>query len=159
MFNLDAMPILPGQTSGREVKTVNPEDLKSIGIQSGAFAMHINDVVEFENTDKPLVISQPVRNTPNSPLAYYVACTRNGKPSWLGIGILTRRDVEGKPIGEFQANALNYPSFLDLYSSMLSGKKITAKDTVTYRAVKYDAAGNRVEGETIFRTAPVIVYA
>lgn len=159
MFNLDSMPLLPGQTSGREVKTVNPEDLKGIGIQGGAFALHVNDVVEFENTDKPLVISQPVRNTPNSPLAYYVACTRNGKPSWLGIGIFTRRDANGKAIGEFQANALNYPSFQEVYNSMLAGKKITAKETATYQAAKFDTAGNRVEGETVSRTTPVIVYA
>lgn len=159
MFDIKSMPLLPGQNDGREVKTVNPENLNGIGIQGGAFALHVNDVIEFEDTDKPLVVSQPVRKTPNSPVAYYVGCTRNGKPSWLGIGIFTRRDAEGKAIGEFQSQALNCPSFKEVYATMLAGKKITAKETATYKAAKFDDAGNRVEGETISRNAPVIVYA
>lgn len=157
-FNLNDMPLLPGQNSGRAVSEVPSDALKTIGISGSAFAMHVGDKIAFEETDSPLVISQPVRaNDPDSPLAYYVACERNGKPSWLGISNFTRRDAEGQPIGEFQKNALREASFAAIYDNMLSGKAITATETVVYKAADWDTAGNRLN-TTHDITAPVIKY-
>jgi len=157
-FNLTDMPLLPGQNNGRDVTTVSADALKSIGISGSAFAMHVGDTIAFEETNEPLVISQAVRaNDPQSPVAYYVACERNGKPSWIGISNFTRRDAVGQPIGEFQKNALKEASFAAIYDNLLSGKSITASETVTYKAADWDTAGNRLE-TTHDVTAPVIKY-
>jgi hypothetical protein len=116
------MPLLPGQNAGREVNPVDVNKLNEIGIQVGAFALHKDDVIKFPE-GQPLVVSQKVRNEANSPLAYYVGVERNGKPSWLGIGILTRRDHTGTPIGDFQKKMCEKASFKEIYEE-LAGKAI-----------------------------------
>ena len=95
MFELSQMPILPGANQeGRAPQPVSVEKLNTVGVSNTAFSLHEGDVIKFpEGT--PLVVSQKIRNSADSPVAYYVAVERNGKPSWLGIGILTRRDAEG----------------------------------------------------------------
>lgn len=158
-FSIENMPLLPGQNNGRSVETVDANALKSIGVSGSAFAMHVGDKISFEATDEPLVISQKVRaNDPQSPLAYYVACERNDKPSWIGISVFTRRDADGQPVGEFQKTALREPSFAAVYANLLAGKTITADTTSTYKASEFDTAGNRLN-TTVERTIPVIKYA
>ena len=122
MLELKNMPLLPGQNAGREVNPVDVNKLNEIGIQVGAFALHKGDIIKFPE-GQPLVVSQKVRNEANSPLAYYVGVERNGKPSWLGIGVLTRRDHTGTPIGEFQKKMSEKASFKEIYEE-LAGKSI-----------------------------------
>lgn len=156
-FNLADMPLLPGQNNGREVNEVSTADLKSIGVSGSAFSLHVGDKIAFD-AGTPLVVSQAVRaNDPKSPLAYYVACERNGNPSWLGISVFTRRDATGQPVGEFQKTALREPSFEAIYNNLLAGKTITASKMKTYQATEWDAAGNRLD-TTVERQAPVIEY-
>jgi len=157
MFTINDMPLLPGQNNGREIQTVTAEQLKEIGVSGSAFAMHVGDKLEFDSTNTPLVVSQPVRKDSQN-LAYYVACKRNGNNSWIPVSTFTRRDANGQPIGEFQKQALNEPSFAEVYAKMLSGKTITAETTTQYQAPKFDTAGNRLE-ETVTRIAPVLKYA
>ena len=104
------------------VRPVDAEALKTLGVNGGAFTLHKGDVIEFEG-EAPQVFSQPVNTSDNSPLAYYVACTRNGKPSLLSIGILTRIDAKGQPLGEFQAKMREKANFAEVYEA-LKHKKI-----------------------------------
>ena len=120
---MNNMPLLPGSNmEGRQPEQVSQDDLKTVGISGSAFAIHTGDVIKFPE-GQPLVVKQKIRNEENSPIAYYVGVERNGKASWLGIGNLTRRDVDGKPLGKFQEKMLRYPSFAAMYED-LAGKTI-----------------------------------
>lgn len=157
MFTLDQMPLLPGQFNGREVSQVAASDLASVGANMGAFTMHLNDVIAFDATDAPLVVKQPINDKDDSPMQYFVACTRNGNPSWLTVGILSRRDADGKAIGEFQEKALLEPSFKEIYAHLLSGKTITCKSMVD-KEFSVFKDGVRTDARQT-RKVPVIEYA
>lgn len=155
MVEFKDMPLLPGATSGRTPQVVESEKLNTIGINGSAFTIRKGDVIKFFD-DEPLVVSQKVNTSENSPLAYYVAVERNGENSWLGIGILTRRDINGKPLGSFQEEMLSKPSFKEIYNS-LRGKTIKGGNYVPHDfAVFRD--GQRVEGEKITREIAEINY-
>lgn len=151
------MPLLPGANNGRQVVEVSADKLREIGVSGSAFSIHEGDQIKFDDVDTPLVVSQPIRKGSDT-LAYYVACERNGNPSWVGIGVFTRRNVEGQPVGKFQEKALREPSFADIYKNLLKGKTITSVGTLTYQAAHFDAAGVRDEEKTDTRTCPNIEY-
>lgn len=134
---------------------VNADALKSIGVQGGAFAIHPDDVIEFPN-EEPLVVSQKINKEANSPVAYYVAVTRNGKPSWLSISTLTRRDVNGDPLDDVRKELSYLPSFAEVYNS-LKGKKIKCTGMKTFDFPHFEN-GKRVEGVTDKRNMGVVVY-
>lgn len=155
MFEMSQMPLLPGQNE-RGTERVNADALKSIGVQGGAFAIHQNDIIEFPN-EEPLVVSQKINKEANSPVAYYVAVTRNGKPSWLSISTLTRRDVNGNPLDEIRKELSYLPSFADVYDA-LKGKKVKCTEMKTFDFPHFEN-GKRIEGAVDKRNMGVLVYA
>lgn len=137
MLELKAMPLLPGQNNGRSISQVPVENLKSIGVTGSAFSVHTGDVIQFPEGD-PLVVSQKINaNDPQSNLAYYVGCIRNGKNSWLAVGQLTRRDATGAYVGKFQEEMGKYPSFQDVYAA-LAGKSIKGGEMVEKEFAVFD---------------------
>ena len=155
MLELSSMPLLPGAAQGRTPVQVDSAKLNEIGVNGSAFTIHKGDVIEFPD-DAPLVVSQKINDSANSPVAYYVAVKRNGENSWLGIGILTRRDANGKPLGKFQDEMLSKPSFKEIYDS-LRGKKIKGGDLKDHEFAVFEN-GQRVEGKTRTRQIPEIEY-
>ena len=154
MFELSQMPILPGANQeGRAPQLVSVEKLNTVGVSNTAFALHEGDVIKFPEGN-PLVVAQKIRNSTDSPVAYYVAVERNGKPSWLGIGILTRRDANGQPLGKFQAKMINKPSFKEIYEE-LAGKTIKGGSSVAHKFAVFAQDGTRTE-ETRERMIPTI---
>lgn len=137
MFEIQNMPLLPGQNQGRVVNEVPAEDLAGIGVSRNAFGMNKGDVITFDNDEKPLVVSQKIRDDANSPLAYYVAVTRNGKPSWLSTSVFNRRDHEGKPVTKFQEKMLELGAFNEWYA-YLKGKTLVGGKVVTYQSAVFD---------------------
>ena len=154
MFELSQMPILPGANQeGRAPKQVPADSLNTVGVSNTAFALYEGDVIKFPE-GSPLVVAQKIRNSADSPIAYYVAVERNGKPSWLGIGILTRRDANGQPLGKFQAKMINKPSFKEIYEE-LAGKTIKGGSSVAHKFSVFSQDGTRTD-ETRERLIPTI---
>ena len=158
-MNVKDYPPLPGATTGRPMTEVtSAEDLKAVGVSGTAFAIHQGDKISFEATETPTVVKQPVRaNDASSPVAYYVGCIRNDKPSWVGIGIFTRRDTDNQPIGELQAKAVNEPDFLSVYANLLAGKTITCDKLIEVKTPVFE--NNARTDKTQVRMMPNIIYA
>lgn len=156
MYQISDMPYLPGQRDGRPVVQVSAEQLNEVGANGSAFSFHVGDVVKFEETDTPLVVSQPVTKD-STRLQYLVACEKNGRKSWMGIGIFTRRDATGAPVGDFQEKALKEPSFKEVYAALLSGKTLTCKSLVDKQFAVFKDGERTDELQT--RKVPVIEYA
>ena len=157
MLEFNKMPLLPGQKQGRDVNPVDVNNLNAIGVQGGAFQLHKGDVIEFP-AGEPLVVSQKVRNAPDSPLAYYVGCIRNGKESWLSISSLTRRNYQGLPIGKFQEAMCEKPSFKEVYEE-LAGKKIKAGEPKEVIFAVFDRTTGERTDKTVPRYIPEIEWA
>lgn len=156
MQKLENMPLLPGATTGRPMTAVtDANDLKAVGVSNTAFGVHVGDKISFD-AGEPLVVKQPIRSEANAPIAYYVGCNRNGKDSWVGIGIFTRRDAKNQPIGEIQAKAVNMPNFLEVYSELLAGKTITCDKLIEVETPVFKD-GVRTS-ETQKRMMPNILY-
>lgn len=153
MIEISSMPLLPGATSGRTVATVDASKLNEIGVNGGAFAIHSGDTIKFYD-DEPLVVCQPINTSADSPKAYYVAVERNGEKSWLGIGILTRRDGHAVPLGKFQEEMLTKPSFKEVYGA-LRGKTIKGGALKQHEFSVFEN-GKRVEGKYNVRSVPEI---
>ena len=156
MFSASDYPHLPGENQGRPVQVVTADKLSEISGNFAAFAIHEGDVIEFDDVDVPHVVSQPVRETPNSPVAYYLGVTRNGKASYIGVGTLTKRDAEGSPLDDFRREMLKQPSFKEIWSE-LRGKKIRGSRMRTYKFPVFKD-GQRTE-ETQERQMCEITYA
>lgn len=155
MLEISSMPLLPGQNDGRAVVKVNSTDLKNVGINAGAFAVHTDDVIEFPEGE-PLVVSQPISKAENANKAYYVGVIRNGKNSWLPVGALTRRDASGNPLGSFQEEMLRYPSFEEIYAA-LAGKKIKGGRMIEHEFAVFEN-GERTD-KTRVRSVCEILHA
>ena len=158
MISKDNLPILPGHANGRPATPVtDANELKGVGVSNTAFQIHVGDKITFD-AGEPYVVKQAIRaNDPSAPNAYYVACMRNGKESWAGIGLFTRRDADNKPIGEFQAQAVNEPNFLAVYDKYLAGKTITCDQLIEVKTPVFEN-GQRTE-KTTTRMMPNIKYA
>lgn len=155
MLELSSMPLLPGQNQGRTVTPVAADKLNEVGVNGSAFSIHKGDKITFPN-EEPLVVSQKISNDANANSAYYVGVERNGTKSWLSVGILTRRDSDGKPLGKFQEEMLAKPSFKEIYDS-LKGKTIVGGELKTHTFAVFDN-GVRTD-KTRERQIPEINYA
>ena len=146
MLEVNSFPLLGGSKE-RPATIISAEQLKEVGANNGAFALHEGDVIEFFN-DEPMVVSQKIRNTANSPVAYYVGVRRNGKNSWLPVGWFTRRDAKGEPIGKFQEINMKCANFGEIYD-LWRGKTIKGGPKKVHQMAKFNQqTGERIEGET-----------
>lgn len=158
MLTINDLPVIPGQNT-RPVTAVSAEQLKEVGQNNGIFAIRKDDKLTFDATDSPVVYSQPVReNDANSPKAYYVGCTRNGKPSWVGIGIFTRRDAHGQPLGKIQEDALRNANFAEVYKNVLSGKTIVCDSLVEKEMAAFDRTTGQRLAENRKSMVPHLKY-
>ena len=156
MLELNQLPILSGSKE-RPMVEVSAEELKNVGVNNGAFALYTDDVVEFKD-DKPLVVAQKVRNTADSPVAYYVGCYRNGKPSLLSVSWFTRRDANGDPLGEFQSKNLRCANFVEIYD-LWKGKTIKGGQMRSHQMPKFDpTSGQRIEGQTVEKRFADVIF-
>lgn len=154
-MNYADYPVLPN-AENRPVRQITADEIPNVGANSGAFSIHKGDILEFKE-ETPMMCAQEVSDTPSpttgkKPEAYYVACLRKragqaeGKPSWVGIGIFTRRDIDGKPVGEFQERASVYANFQDLYDAELKGKTLTCTGMIKKKFPRFQD-GKRLKNE------------
>lgn len=158
MINFNDLPMIPGQNT-RPVTQISADQLKEVGVNNSLYAIRKGDKLVFDATDAPVVVAQAVReNDANSPKAYYVGCTRNNKPSWVGIGIFTRRDAHAQPLGEIQSKALGYANFADVYTNLLSGKTIVCDDIVEKEMAAFDRTTGQRLAENRKTMVPHLKY-
>ena len=129
MLEIKEMPLIPGQNQkDRQIRQVKDVDFTNIAVRNGAFSLHVGDIITFD--DIPLLVEQSIPNT--SAKCYWVGCMRNGKPSWIGLGFLTRRDYYNNPIDRLQELMNSQPNFLAMYENVLRGHKIIGGTVKTY---------------------------
>lgn len=160
MLELNDMPMLPGEAT-RQKTVINPENLKDVGVSSSAFTIHKGEIVLFEN-ENPLVVSQPVRSTPDSPIAYYVAVRKyknaddkTGKPSWISVSSLTRRDAHNNYLDDVRKDLSTYPNFAEVYNAV-KGKKIRGVEDKVFDFTVFK--DNQPTAETQQRTMTTLEY-
>lgn len=153
-----AAELIPGADT-RTVAEVTPEQVKDLGNNVGQLGVHAGDVLEF-GTDIQ-VVSQPVRDG-STIMAYYVLCTRNGKPSFVSASTFYRRDAKTNEYlkDEVRQQYNSAKNFEDFYKKSLAGKTVKATDEkMTYFAQKFTPAGERVDGEYNERSAYKLIFA
>lgn len=140
MLDAKNMPMIPGENQeGRKAYPVKDADLKEVGVRNGAFALHTGDKITFE--EKPLLYAQDIPGSNSK--AYWIGCHRNGKPSWIGLGFLTRRDFNNKPLGKVQELMNNQPNFVEMYDNVLKGHTIKGGEAKNYELADFDETGHR----------------
>ena len=150
MFEEKDLPFVPGKN---KLVQTPPEKMKEVGANSSAFAIHVNDVIEFP--DKCHIYQQEMDN---GNTVYYVGVVRNGRTSLVPTGVFTRRDVKGNYLDSLREQFASYPSFVDLYDNCLAGKKIKGTRMQDFEMAKF-VDGNRVEGASQTRKFCLIEWA
>ena len=79
----------------------------------------------------PYVVGIRINDKVDSPIAYYIAVKRNGENSWLDLGILTRTDADGKPLGKFQEQMLSLKTYRERLN-FLRGRTIEGGELRTH---------------------------
>jgi hypothetical protein len=95
-FDVRNFPALPGEAQN-PTRPVSAEKLLQ-PLSGSAFAPRLNDEFVFDVYDENGNVAAVEQDITNSTyVAVNIACTRNGKPSWLGQGQLVRLDADMKP--------------------------------------------------------------
>ena len=122
-------PFFPNE---KEVVRVWLSDIPNyINQPFGAFTIHKDDIVMIDKGEPCVVISRF-----KGQYYYLLSVIRNNKKSWLNLGILTRCDAFGQPLGEFQKTMLSYDTWEKrlnyLMGRTLKGGDLFAKEILTF---------------------------
>lgn len=141
------LPMLPGADK-RQPTQVNSADLNKVGVSSSAFSLHAGDriTIDTDESGNLIVAKQPLRNDDPNTFVYWIGCKRNGQPSWLALGSLTRRDYQGNYLDKTREKLGTYANFMQMYQGALKGKTIVCEDAQPFKFAKFDK-NQRVEGE------------
>ena len=158
-FNGVDYPQISGIDRERPVTLVENDKLKDTGVAFNTYGIQKGDVIIFPKTMEDLhVVSQPVRKG-STVLQYLVTVTKNGKPNWLSLGSLTRTDVNREPISKFNQEMIDLGDNGARIERLL-GKTIKCVETKKVQFQAFDRqTGERLDGKTVERDAPVITYA
>ena len=95
-FDVKNFPALPGENQNPS-RAISAEKLLQ-PLSGSAFAPRLNDVFVFDVYNEEGEVHAVEQDITNSTyVAVNIACTRNGKPSWLAQGQLVRLDADLKP--------------------------------------------------------------
>ncbi len=143
----------------RKANDLSIAQLKTTGQPFASYGIAVGETIEFPDTEDDVVAKeQPVR-TGSTATQRLLLVNRNGKPSWLSLGILNRTDVNRKPTCKFCEEMNDLDSDYARILALL-GKKITVKEMTNAEFQAFDRqTGTRIEGKTESRPTPVIVYA
>ena len=144
----------------RVPQPLNIETLKTTGENFVSYGINVGDVIEFpDNASEVVAVEQPIRaNNPDGPKQRLIQVMRNGKYSWLSLGVLNRTDYNREPTCAFCAEMNELPNDYARIEA-LYGKKITVTTKVEKPFQKFDRqTGVRVDGQSENRPTPVIEY-
>lgn len=144
----------------RKPENLSLETLKTTGETFVTYGIRQGDTIEFPDSAADVVaVEQPIRvNDENSPKQRLLQVLKNGKYSWLSLGVLNRTDYNREPTCKFTAEMNELPNDFARIEA-LYGKKITCTQMVEKPFQKFDRqTGTRIEGQTEMRPTPVIEY-
>ena len=154
MIDINTLPALPRENQRATVLVTDEATLNQIGVSAGQFSMHLNDEILFnlyQDNGNPIVKSQKLDNGQ----ANYIACTRNGKPSWISAGSLARLDSDMNPVDDFgkgYRDLVRSKNFTTMFKEYLKDKTITALSEQQKTFNKFGESGTET------RTVPVISF-
>lgn len=151
-----AIPVFGSRT--REPKPLNVETLKTTGESFISYGLSNGDVVEFpDNADEVVAVEQPIRQgfTATQRL---LQVKKNGKYTWLSLGVLNRTDYNREPTCPFCGEMVELPNDWARIEHLF-GKtiKVTGMVDKPFQAFDRDS-GKRIEGKSESRPTPVIEY-
>lgn len=144
----------------RQPQPLSIETLKTTGETFVSYGINQGEVIEFpDNATEVVAVEQPIRvNDERSPKQRLIQVLRNGKYSWLSLGVLNRTDYNREPTCAFCAEMNELPNDLARIEH-LYGKKITCTGKVEKPFQKFDRqTGARIEGQSEMRPTAVIEY-
>ena len=134
-FDVKNFPALPGE-SQNPTRPVSAEKLLQ-PLSGSAFAPRLGDEFVFDVYDENGNVAAVEQDITNSTyVAVNIACTRNGKPSWLALGQLTRLDADQKPTCDFCAE-MRTKSLVDDIFDTIKGKTLTVVKMVEKEFVPF----------------------
>lgn len=149
------IPVVPVR-SGLTCVEVTIDALNNVGTPMVTYGLNVGDRFEFPATKDDLkVIQRQVR--PNSTAyEYLVLGLKNGKPAWLSLSNLRRRNHKNTPVHPL-AEALHGAESDAIRLEMCLGKTITSTENITYDEAIFEN-GVRTDG-TKPRTVAKLMFA
>lgn len=121
-FDVKNFPALPGEAQNPSRPVSNEKLLQPLS--GNAFTPKLNDEFVFDVYDENGNVAAVEQDITNSTyVAVNIACTRNGKPSWLAQGQLVRLDADLQPTCPLCAEMRAVGTVGDLLDK-IKGKKI-----------------------------------
>ena len=128
--NISEFPAIPTRKD-LSVDEVPLTALQSTGVGLVSYSLKVGDIVEFpDNKESIRIMSRQVSKDSTS-REMLLAVYKNGNPSWFSIANLRRWDAEMHPVHPV-AEALRTADNDEARVLKMLGKKITAKEDVTY---------------------------
>lgn len=142
----------------RKPESIDMKTLETTGETFVSYGIQKGEVIEFPANESEVVAQeQPIRVGSNAKQRLLLV-ERNGKPSWLSLGVLNRTDYNREPTCEFTKEMNELPNDAARIQA-LYGKKITCTSTVEKPFQKFDRqTGVRVDGQSENRSTPIIEY-
>ena len=137
---------------------INADTLKTTGETFVSYGVQKGDVIEFpDNADEVVAVEQPIR--PGSQAKQrLLQVMKNGKYTWLSLGVLNRTDYNREPTCDFCKEMVDLPNDWARIEHLF-GKKIKVTDMVQKPFQKFDRqTGTRIEGESENRPTPILEY-
>lgn len=138
MKELKNYPKLP-YASERPAVEVSTDMLTSINVNTGAFGIHENDIISFDNDES--VIRQQISKDNNGKFAYYITCTRNGKNSLVSASQLIRRAYDNEDnlvyVGPLQAKLAELPSLKEQLET-IAGKTFVGSEPREFKFAVFE---------------------
>lgn len=152
--NLSEFPAIPTRKD-LSVEEVTLTALQSTGVGLVSYSLKVGDIVEFpDNKESIRIMSRQVSKDSTS-REMLLAVYKNGNPSWFSIANLRRWDAEMHPVHPV-AEALRTADNDEARVLKMLGKKITAKEDVTYNEAVFvnrqrtDTTKSRTVAKLIF---------
>lgn len=128
--NLSEFPVIPTRKD-LSVDEVPLTALQNTGVGLVSYSLKVGDIVEFpDNKESIRIMSRQVSKDSTS-REMLLAVHKNGNPAWFSVANLRRWDAEMHPVHPV-AEALRTADNDEARVLQMLGKKITAKEDVTY---------------------------
>lgn len=150
----DDMPIVPVRQN-LTVKETNMDALKGKGLGLVTYGLNVGEIFEFPDSVKDVKIIERQVRPNSSSVETLILGLKNGKPAYLSVANLRRRDHKARPVHPV-AEALNTAEDDYVRVEMCLGRKIRANEEVTFdeavfdNGVRTDATKPRTVAKLIF---------
>lgn len=152
--NLSEFPAIPTRKD-LSVDEVPLTALQSTGVGLVSYSLKVGDTVEFpDNKESIRIMSRQVSKDSTS-REMLLAVHKNGNPSWFSIANLRRWDAEMHPVHPV-AEALRTADNDEARVLQMLGKKITAKEDVTYNEAVF--VNRQRTDQTKSRTVAKLIF-